>query len=278
VWLRLVHLLVEIRTGRLEPPGVAEHFAWLLPFHQLVAGPIERFPAFSEKLAAALPPLTFDATLHAFGRITDGLVKKLVLAELIKRAAGFAFERSGPALWLEVDLQALYVYLDFSGYMDIVIGVGMLVGWVPPENFDWPYLSRNIVVFWTRWHMTLSEWIRDHVFVPLNLRLQRGALGASPLATGVVCYLVAMTFCGLWHQTTPSFALWGLLHGVAIGVFKCFEALHKRSVSKSALRSWRGSRAAAVACGFLTFQFVAVSFLFAFRPFAEALRITGRLL
>jgi len=244
----------------------------------LIAGPIERIDAFRGKMTAELPPLRKDEVLSGLSRIADGLVKKLVLAEVLRRVAGFEMERRGLPLWVELDLQALYVWLDFSGYMDIVIGTGVLAGWIPPENFDRPYLSRNIVVFWTRWHITLGTWLRDYVFVPVSLALQRRASAPSPLVCGIVGYFAAMVVCGLWHRSDPQFVLWGALHGVAIVVFKLFEAAAKRTFSRARLDAWRASRVAGTVSAFVTFQFVAVSFVFAFRPAGEALAVLRILL
>lgn len=278
VYLRLLHLLVEVRSGRLPLPSPLRYVVYLLPFHQLLAGPIERYGAFEAQLEAPLPPLDRRTTVAALDRLTNGLVKKYVLAELLLRGIGFTYEGSGLPLWLEVDLFALYIYLDFSGYMDIAIGVGILIGWVPPENFNWPYLARNIIDFWKKWHITLSEWIRDYTFTPLLLNLQRGPLGSRPLMTGILSYFVSMVFCGLWHRFDLQFLLWGVLHGLGITACKLYETGLKKAIGRKRFKAYRKSRAAEVVAAFVTFQFVAVSFLFAFNPLPEALDIVWRLL
>lgn len=273
VFLRFVHLLIEVAAGRLEKPGPVDYLAYLLPFHQLLAGPIERYPSFQAQMQAPLGPLDADTGLRALDRITNGFVKKAILAELLRQGLGFRFEGSGAWSWLEMDLFALYLYFDFSGYMDIVIGAGILVGWKPPENFDWPYLSRNIVEFWTRWHISLGEFIRDYVFNPLNLTLQRGALRGRALLAGIVCYLVSMFLVGLWHRANLQFAIYGLLQGTGIVVCKLWEAGLKRWLGKERLKAYRKSRAVQWVATFVTFQYVAASYLFAFHPPAEALDI-----
>jgi alginate O-acetyltransferase complex protein AlgI len=276
VYLRVIHLVLETRANRLPTFGIAEYLTYLLPFHQFFAGPIERFSEFRENFQDELPPLTNTSTLDALDRLTNGLIKYYVLAGVLSSSFAFEFNGSGLSLWLEVGLQAIHVYLNFSGYMDIVIGLGMLMGWRPPENFNWPYFSRNILVFWTRWHMTLSNWIRDYIFIPLNIHLQR-EYRLAPLLAGAISYLVSMIFCGFWHRPTVSFALWGAIHGGAIIVCKLYEWALKRMLSRSARKSYQASRIAAVASGFVTFQFVAISLVFAFNDFGDALIIVGRM-
>ncbi len=277
VYLRVLHVLIDVWNGRLERPGIAEFLTYLLPFHQLYAGPIERFSDYRRHASRPLAPLSDGLTLRALNRLTSGLVKQYVIVVLLKESLGFAFTRNGLPLWLEVDLHAVYVYLNFSGYMDIIIGIGMLAGWTPPENFNWPYLSRNLIKFWTRWHITLSYWIRDYIFIPLNLALQRRLGRNARMLAGAVSYLVAMVFCGWWHRPDLQFALWGAIQGLGIIACKLYESMLRRTLSAAAMKAYRSSTMAAVAAGFVTFQFVAISFVFAFNPIGDALDIVARM-
>ena len=276
VYLRVIHLILERRADRLETFGIIDYLTYLLPFHQFFAGPVERFPQFRKNLQDELPPLTDASTLDALDRLTNGLVKYYVLSGLLASSLDFQFNSTGVGLWLEVSLQAIHVYLNFSGYMDIVIGIGMLVGWKPPENFNWPYFSRNILVFWTRWHITLSNWIRDYIFIPLNLHLQR-EYRLAPLLAGAISYFVSMVFCGFWHRPTLSFALWGALQGGALIVCKLYEYGLRRMLSREARKAYQASRVAAMTSGFVTFQFISISFVFAFNDFGRAVNIVGQM-
>lgn len=277
VYLRLLHLVVEVKNDRLQTPGGLEYLTFSLPFHQLYAGPIQRYPDFHAQMEAAPEPLGVDLVLSALSRITTGFIKKAVLAELLVELVGFEFETSGWELLLEIDLFALYIFLDFSGYMDIIIGAGMLVGWKPPENFDWPYLSRNIVEFWTRWHITLGTWIRDYIFNPINLTVLRRDYLSSPLLIGSLCYLASMVFCGFWHRPDLQFGLWGLVHGLGIIACKIYETLVKRALGRKGYRAYMDSRWSGAAATFITFQYVALSFVLAFNPPGRALAIFGEL-
>ncbi|MCB9673468.1 MAG: MBOAT family protein [Alphaproteobacteria bacterium] len=277
VYLRVLHLIADVKNGVQPVPDALEYFTYVLPFHQVIAGPVERFPAFRAALHAPLAPLDLDTFLLAVARIVNGFLKKAVLAEILRDGVGFGFDGHGLRLLAEIDLHALFIYLDFSGYMDIVIGAGVLIGWKPPENFDWPYGSRNLIEFWTRWHITLGEFIRDYLFNPLNLYLQRGPLRGRVLTAGVVSYFVAMAWCGLWHRANLPFLLWGALHGAGIAAVKLWEAGLKKALGKQRMKQYRASRWAGAVATFVTFQFVAVSFLFAFETPARALEILWNL-
>lgn len=274
LFLRFVHLLIEVANGRLARPSFLVFLTYLLPFHQLLVGPVQRFPDFAEQvLQQPIGPLSGDDALRALNRITNGFIKKAILAELLVRVVGFRFESTGPALWLEMDLFALWLYFDFSGYMDLAIGVGILVGWRPPENFDWPYTSRNIVEFWNRWHITLSVLVKEYLFTPMNLALQRGVLRGQPLAAGIVCYLASMMAVGLWHRFDLQFALFGLSQGIAIATCKLWEAGIKRAFGRPGLKWYLASPVVRVLATFVTFQYVAFNHVMAFHPLARTLEI-----
>jgi D-alanyl-lipoteichoic acid acyltransferase DltB (MBOAT superfamily) len=169
------------------------------------------------------------------------------------------------------------LYLDFSGYMDIVVGVGKLLGWRIPENFDWPLLSRNIVVFWTKWHITLSEWVRDYVFNPINLALQRGPMRGRALSAGILSYLVAMITVGLWHRANVQFLLYGLLQGLAIAAFKIYEQRLKKRLGREGTKRYQASVPIRAVSTFLTFQYVAFASVVGLHPPAQVLQILSSL-
>ncbi len=178
---------------------------------QLVAGPIVR----ASELRSQLRVRTWNTTasVAACGRIVNGLTKKIVFSDLVAPFANQAFQAAHPTF-----LDALFgtlafglqIYFDFSAYSDIAIGSAQLVGFKLPENFDWPYSARSPQEFWQRWHMTLSRWIRDYVFMPLTMHYRRNPIAA----TGSI--LFAMALCGVWHGAGWTFLLWGLWHGVLL--------------------------------------------------------------
>jgi alginate O-acetyltransferase complex protein AlgI len=207
-----VHFAADSYQGKIQRPNISEYAAFILFFPTMVAGPIKRFQDFGPKLRAA----RFDPALAAQGvtRILAGLAKKHALADTF---ALWAHKLNGPELYTAHGYQiagwilafGMQIYFDFSGYSDIAIGSGYLFGIVIPENFDWPYISRNISEFWRRWHISLSTWIRDYVYIPL---------GGSRKGEGraVANLLIAFTASGIWHGAAYNFVTWGLWHGVLL--------------------------------------------------------------
>jgi alginate O-acetyltransferase complex protein AlgI len=207
-----VHFAADSYQGKIQSSAIGDYAAFILFFPSMVAGPIKRFQDFGPKLRAA----RFDAALTGQGitRILAGLVKKHLLADMFSQWAG---NLNGAPLYTAHWFQILgwilsygmQIYFDFSGYSDIAIGSGYLFGIVIPENFDWPYLSRDIGEFWRRWHISLSSWIRDYVYIPLG-GSRRGEWRSS------LNLIVAFTVSGIWHGAAYNFVAWGLWHGLLL--------------------------------------------------------------
>jgi len=176
-------------------------------FPQLIAGPILRF----RDLAGQ-----FQSRQHTLEKFTDGtslfvigLAKKVLLADPIAPIANTVFASSHPTMaeaWLGAIAYAMQLYFDFSGYSDMAIGLGLMIGFQFRPNFDTPYISRSITEFWRRWHISLSSWLRDYLYIPL------GGSRLGPARTYVNLVLV-MLLGGLWHGANWTFVLWGGWHG-----------------------------------------------------------------
>jgi len=207
-----IHFAADTYTGKIGRTKLADYAAFILFFPSMVAGPIKRYQDFAPKLDSA----RFDPALARQGitRILAGLAKKHVFADTF---ALWAAKLNGPELysahaWQILAWVAAYgmqIYLDFSAYSDIAIGSGYLFGVVIPENFNWPYASQNISEFWHRWHISLSRWIRDYVYIPLG-GSRRGEVRTA------LNLLVAFTVSGIWHGAAYNFAAWGLWHGLLL--------------------------------------------------------------
>jgi alginate O-acetyltransferase complex protein AlgI len=181
-------------------------------FPQIVSGPIQRAGDFFDQLGRldAPDPASVTAGLR---RILLGLVKKLVIADRLAVLVDGVHARPGSFSSLELLLGAylfaIQLYADFSGVTDIAIGLGQLLGIKGPENFDLPFLSRNVQEYWRRWHMSLTSWLVDYLFTPLRMALRN--LGGFGLGLAI---LVNMLAIGLWHGVTWTYAMFGLLNGV----------------------------------------------------------------
>jgi alginate O-acetyltransferase complex protein AlgI len=203
-----IHFAADSYAGRIERASLKEYAAFIFFFPSMVAGPIKRFQRFQHELGHA----RFDAGLFSRGltRILGGLAKKHVLADsfalLFAPLEGDLAGLGRGQAALGILVYGMRIYLDFSAYSDVAIGSGMLFGITLPENFRWPYCSRDIGEFWRRWHISLSQWIRDYVYIPLG-GSRRGGWRTD------FNVLVAFGASGLWHGAGYNFLLWGLWHG-----------------------------------------------------------------
>ena len=150
------------------------------------------------------------------------------------------------------------IYVDFGAYTDVAIGFARMLGIALPENFNRPYLAPNIREFWSRWHMTLSSWVRDYVFLPAGRGLFKTRLRSAPIAIAAVSYLVTFLVVGAWHGVTAPFLLWGLYHGVLLAAYHVIRA--KTPVRIAAHPLYR-SRFATVCGAALTFLLVAIGWV-----------------
>ncbi|HEV3144793.1 MAG TPA: MBOAT family O-acyltransferase [Gemmataceae bacterium] len=202
--------LIDIRRGKTAAARNPINFGLFMTlFPHLIAGPVVRY----RDLAAALERRTVSREQAASGirRFILGLAKKMLLANTFAQVAAAMFrlppaELSASAAWLGLVCYTLQIYFDFSGYSDMAIGLGRLFGFELNENFNYPYTARSVTDFWRRWHMSLSAWFRDYLYIPL------GGNRHGPAHTYLNLMLVFM-FCGLWHGASWTFLAWGVFHG-----------------------------------------------------------------
>jgi D-alanyl-lipoteichoic acid acyltransferase DltB (MBOAT superfamily) len=228
-------------------------------FPHLVAGPILRAKEFLWHLQPDSLPKDLRASWEGTFLIARGYFKKTVLADNIAIAIDPFFvhvaDPSTAGVWSlpYVYLYALQIYFDFSGYTDIARGLGLWFGFRWPENFNWPYLATSIQEFWRRWHMTLSRFLRDYLYIPLGGNRHGPARAAAAL-------MITMLLGGLWHGASWSFMLWGGLHGLFLVINRLWgmTRLHDRlaGLSGPAALSWHAARI------FLTFHAVCFAWCF----------------
>lgn len=225
-----VGYIVDVYRGTVPAERNLPRFCLFVSFFpQLVAGPIERSKDLLPQIAAA-PRGCSEDVAEGLRRITWGFFKKVVLADNLAVYVNDVFNHpetasSSTALFATYCF-VLQVYFDFAAYSDIAIGSARLLGYKLSENFVSPLTARSITELWQRWHITLSHWIRDYLYIPLVLRLR--GIGAMPAT--VIGLFVAFTLVGLWHGAAWKFVLFGALHGVALSL----EALTARQ-----RRRWR---------------------------------------
>ncbi len=189
-------------------------------FPQLISGPLVRYNQLSAQLK--IRRFEFDVFTDGIKRFIKGLAKKLLIANplglFVNEVMQTELHFLGPSTaWLGIIAFTLQLFFDFSAYTDMAIGVGKMLGFELPENFNYPYISRSITEFWRRWHMTLSAWLRDYVFMPLSLSLRH-------FKKWGVFFSLLITFilCGMWHSAGWNFFIWGAIHGLFLGLEQLF--------------------------------------------------------
>ena len=198
--------------------NAASFMAFVTLFPQIVAGPIVRYEDIQNEIDDR--KITEDMIAGGISRFITGLGKKVLLADNIGmlwtevKAIEYS-QLSAATAWLGILAFTFQIYFDFSGYSDMAIGLGKMMGFNFPENFDYPYMSRSISEFWRRWHMTLGEWFKSYVYFPLG-----GSRKGK--ARTIINLLIVWTVTGIWHGAAWSFMLWGFYFGIIIVLEKVF--------------------------------------------------------
>ena len=253
--LRCIHYIVERYKGNLPPHDFTDFVSYLFFLPTLIAGPIHRFAEFQRDFRR----MRWDAEKFSEGleRILYGYVKItffanfLVMTRLGGYVGGLPPESAQAAAYLTMIQKGLNGYLLFSGYSDIAIGFALLLGYRVMENFRWPLLKPNISEFWKSWHISLSSWCRDYVYMLVVSFTRRPALGV----------LAAMLAIGLWHEVSHRYLLWGIYNGVGIVVWQQFQALKRHLPPITLLQRPWGRKALYALSVVLTFHFVMVGFV-----------------
>jgi len=245
ILFRVLHLMIDAQQGELDRPvAPLQFFNYTCNFLAFNAGPIQRY---QDHDANSRQPLLLDEekVYRAFARVVKGFVKVGVVsaifnylfenmsARLLDPAAQPALPVLGAMMVAAAVFYTVYLYANFAGYMDIVIGVGWLIGQDVPENFNRPFLARNFLDFWSRWHMTLSDWFKTYLFNPLLKTLAtRITSPKSAPYLAVIAFFVTFLIMGVWHGTTTVFVVYGLLMGAGASINKLWQVAITQRVGK----------------------------------------------
>lgn len=215
---------VDVHRGEATLLPRRRDFALFISFFpQLIAGPIVRYADFAPQLLARR--LDLDKAYGGVARFTLGLGKKVLVADNAAVAADAVFgsaDPTTPEAWIGALAYTVQIYFDFSGYSDMAIGLGSIFGFDLPENFRRPYSARTMTEFWQRWHITLSSWFRDYLYIPL---------GGSRRSEWITYRNLAIVFLvtGLWHGAAWTFVVWGMFHGVVLVVERATDSRFSES-------------------------------------------------
>lgn len=225
---QIMSYVIDVYRSQTTLPQGLWHFqSYMFFFPHLIAGPICRANGLMKQMAKPFTAPSFDQVRSGFYLISFGLFKKAVLADSIATKVNEIFHTpsmtQGPLAWLIVIVAyGWQIYFDFSGYTDMARGLAKLIGLDIPMNFSFPYFARSLQDFWRRWHITLSQWFRDYVYIPLG-----GSKSDS--ANYVSAILITFLLSAMWHGLGWNFFLWGLWHAVWLIIFKyCFKNVPKR--------------------------------------------------
>jgi D-alanyl-lipoteichoic acid acyltransferase DltB (MBOAT superfamily) len=260
---KFIHMLVDEWQGQLSPFTFLSYLNYQLAFFTLVAGPIQRYNDFKRGWDEMdrQPAEARDSWL-AWNRVLIGMVKMRVLAPLVLYASSQAHERMNlgdpnKALYSLIVFYAypVQLYFNFSGYTDAAIGSARLLGFQLPENFNRPYLARNVLDFWNRWHMSLTHWIRDYVFMAsYKAAATKFPRWARSWSYGLL--FLALFITGIWHGTTSGFIVFGVLNGIGAAVNRAYGDVLKAVLGRAGVERYLGNRLIRLLAIVATFHYV----------------------
>ncbi len=260
---KMIHFIVEAYRKKIGGMAVLDYFTYILFFVPFISGPINRFNQFAQQTGQQVPTSIRKDLAGGSERIVHGLFKKLVLVQIIhpyvlgNPTQDLASLSLGPAL-LGLYAYAFYFYFDFSGYSDLAIGTARLMGIELPENFDNPFLRRNIRELWTNWHMSLTSWLVDYIYWPLVRKLRAlQYFRDHPVVLSNTGMIITFLACGMWHGEAVNFLIWGGYHGLGISALTIYQR-QKKKIKNPSLQRYFQSRLSAVVGAFFTFNFFAI--------------------
>jgi len=270
ILFRVLQLLVDKYQGDIkEKISTLRTFNYLFFFPAFLSGPIQRYQDYrDQENGIEILKLSPDTVYEAFSRIANGLLKVVLISAIFQNGffdaiVEMKFDVIG-LLWewycLACMAYMLQLYISFSGYVDVVIGVGRLFGFTLPENFNRPLSSKNFLEFWSRWHISLSEWFKLYLFNPIVKALNHRYLNPKVVPYyGVVAFFVTFFIMGIWHGTTRIFVVYGLFLGLGVSINKLYEVIMRKYLGKKRFTGLRSNKFYSVFCQSLTITYFAIA-------------------
>jgi alginate O-acetyltransferase complex protein AlgI len=260
---RMIHFLVESYRGKIEGFDLLDYINYIIFFPAFISGPINRYNHFISQFRSPDRSRLASGIRVGGERIIHGLFKKFVLAQIlyphILTTQPEVLARTGPIeALLGLYAYALYFYFDFAGYTDLALGCARIIGIDLPENFNNPFLKRNIRELWTNWHIALTSWLVDYIYWPIVRKLRSfDYFRRHPLFLSNLGMIITFVACGMWHGESTNFILWGAYHGFGIAILTVYQR-EKRKVRSPFLRKYFRSNFSTVLGTILTFNFFAI--------------------
>lgn len=264
---KLIHYIVDTYRGSGVSLSYLQFLSYIFFFPILPLGPIERHQNFANQ-SNTLNGFKAEYLVQGLERIMTGLIKKLVLADTLAIYAGNlqVTGQSSFVYWVAAYSFAFQIFFDFSGYSDMAIGSARLFGYRIMENFNNPYLKRNLSLFWKNWHISLTSWFTEYIFIPLGG--SRGTFFRTVINTFVV-----MAVTGMWHGAALHFLAWGLFHAVGLVILR----LYGKHVCPRLPAFWVSSKTSEVFSTLLTFHYVLVGWVFFAVDFGQSFYVLRKL-
>jgi alginate O-acetyltransferase complex protein AlgI len=260
---RMIHYLVESYRRKIEGADLLTYINYIIFFPAFISGPINRFNHFAGQIGSPTPARLAPDLRAGAERIVHGLFKKFVLAQILyphilSTRPEVLSEMGLGGTILGLYAYAFYFYFDFAGYTDLALGCARMIGIELPENFNNPFLKRNIRELWTNWHMSLTSWLVDYIYWPL-VRKFRGLeyFRRRPVLLSNLGMILTFIACGMWHGESLNFILWGAYHGLGIAALTIYQR-EKRKARSPFLQKYFRSRLSTVLGTVLTFNFFAI--------------------
>ncbi len=291
ILFRMLQLVIDRSTEAAgEAMSPQRFFDYTCNFLCFISGPIERSGDFIANQEALARPIDEERAYRAIARMILGYIKVMVVSAI----ANYIFAHASDSLFaglpsasritlsghymLAVVSYTAYLYFNFAGYMDIVIGIGWLLGQDLPENFDHPFLARNLFEFWARWHMTLSSWFKTYLFNPLLTAMASRVTSAKAMPYfGVLAFFVTFFVMGVWHGSTVVFVIYGLVMGAGVSINKVWQMALTDRLGKKRYRKLGESFAYAALARGLTSAFFAIAVTALWVDFTQMSAIAARL-
>lgn len=223
---------IDVFRGVHKPmKKIQDYLLYILMFPQLIAGPIVRFNTVADDIIDREKNNTINEKLNGLYRFVIGLSKKVLIANVLGEYVDQTYtasiaEADLGTLWLTIIAYSFQIYFDFSGYSDMAIGLGRMIGFKFPENFNNPYISQNITEFWRRWHITLGEWMKDYLYIPL------GGNRVKSVPRLYINLIIVFLISGFWHGAEWTFIIWGAWHGLFLILDRIFLIRLFRGIGK----------------------------------------------
>lgn len=284
ILFRQIDILIQCDAKRVEHVKPIDYINYTLSFWMILSGPIQRYQDYICSKGQRAPDFNWKFSLKHFHRAINGMIKVFIVSVFLKNISDASFallSKNGFSLIPFLKLfysYPLFVYINFSGYCDIVISFGALAGVKIPENFNKPYLARNMIEFWNRWHISLSEWIRDFIYQPLLKVIMTKGPKRLMHSYQYVVFFVTFIVVGVWHGNKLNFLVFGCLHGLGITLSLFYRNKLKKSLGKKGMKKYNSNNLVAALEIFVCMHYVFFTFLFFEYKFEEMIRVLSSIL